>query len=174
MKTSETKTAATSANTSTLTEQQKRLLETPLDGLTRINKTHLFETKKLKVKLADDLKTGIITKDQFLAAYKAHTLLVEFSFDGLTIGEIIECLTSTTTLLKRFINNEAGKWNESIILETVSKGIYHVSARTLLDERKTHESDPMRAIGTNTAKAIAKGMTPEEILAAVKLQLGMK
>lgn len=141
------------------------------DGIKRTSKTVIFESKETK----DKLLVG--TDEQKDAVIDAHTLTVEFDFTGLTIDECCDQLASTTSFMKLFQNNVIGntdkRWNETTILDTISKGVYHVTCRSLLDDRTRRESDPLIGIKNYIGKAQSKGMSNDEIKKQLSSKFGI-
>lgn len=135
---------------------------TVFNGIKRTASTTVFESSETKNKLlsgTDEEKKKVIAD---------HTLTVEFDFDGLTIDECVDQLISTTSFMKLFQNNIIGngdkRWSESTILETISKGTYHITCRSLLDDRTRREADPTTALKNAAIKLKAKGMSNDEIM----------
>ncbi len=144
---------------------------TVFDGIKRTASTVIFESKETKDKLlvgSDDEKKAVVN---------AHTLTVEFDFTGLTIDECVDQLVSTTSFMKLFQNNIIGntdkRWTESEILETISKGTYHVTCRSLLDGRTRKESDPLIGIKNYINKAQSKGMSNDQIKEQLSEKFGI-
>lgn len=145
--------------------------EHPFDGIKRTAKTVIFEsteTKKSLLNVSDEEKKQVID---------AHTLTVEFDFTGLTVNECVDQLVSTTSFMKLFQNNIIGntdkRWTEQEILDTVSKGTYHITCRSLLDDRTRKESDPLSAIKKHIVKAQEKGMSNDQIKEQLSAKFGI-
>ena len=132
------------------------------DGIKRTASTVIFESKAIKQQLL------VGTEDEIKAVNKAHTLTVEFDFTGLTVNECVDQLVSTTSFMKLFQNNIIGntdkRWNEQTILDTIAKGTYHVTCRSLLDDRTRREADPTIALKNAAIKLKAKGLTNDQIM----------
>lgn len=139
------------------------------DGIKRTSKTVIFESKETK----DKLLVG--TDEQKDVVIGNHTLTVEFDFTGLTIDECCNQLASTTSFMKLFQNNVIGntdkRWDEATILDTVSKGTYHITCRSLLDDRTKKESDPLAAMVSKAKAMKAKGMSTDDIMAQLLAKL---
>jgi hypothetical protein len=132
------------------------------DGIKRTAETTIFESKAIKQKLL------VGTDDEIKAVNKAHTLTIEFDFTGLTVDECVDQLVSTTSFMKLFQNNIIGntdkRWTEQTILDTIAKGTYHVTCRSLLDDRTRREADPTTALKNAALKMKAKGLTNDQIM----------
>ena len=141
------------------------------DGIKRTAETTIFESVETKKRLLN------VPEDEQKQVVKAHTLTVEFDFTGLTIDECVNQLVSTTSFMKLFQNNIIGntdkRWDEATILEHVSKGTYHITCRSLLDDRTRREADPLAAIKKSIKNMQSKGMSAAAIKAEVQNQLAM-
>jgi len=139
------------------------------DGIKRTASTTIFESKEIKNKLL------VGTDEQKKAVNDAHTLTIEFDFTGLTIDECVDQLVSTTSFMKLFQNNIIGntdkRWTEQTILDTISKGVYHVTCRSLLDNRTRREADPTIALKNAAIKLKAKGLTNDQIMEQLLVKL---
>jgi hypothetical protein len=140
------------------------------DGIKRTAETTIFESKAIKQQLL------VGTEDEIKSTIKSHTLKVEFDFTGLTVDECVNQLVSTTSFMKLFQNNIIGntdkRWDEQEILNTVAKGTYHVSCRSLLDDRTRREADPLSAIKRYALKAKEKGLTKQQIIDSINEKFG--
>jgi len=145
---------------------------TIFDGIVRKNSTIVFESDAVKKSFKD--KDGKIPE----SIMKDHTLHVEFDFTGLTVEEAVSQLVSTTSFMKLFQNNIIGntdsRWTEQEILDTVSKGVYKIKVRDLLDNKKSRALTPEQRAAKTVKECKKVGMTDDEILAAVKAQLNIK
>ncbi len=123
-----------------------------------------FESKSIREELQFDKSETEINEIK-----KDHTIRGDFDFTGVTIIEIATFLTSTTSVLKQFQNNELSGMKETVILDLAQKR-QTVSVRTMLDTTKT------RTVGeASIEKTIEKmqkaGKSNNDIMAELERKL---
>ena len=132
--------------------------------------TIIFESDKIKWELVTKDKNDKVT-DEGAKQIGLHTLRVEFDFANVTDSEILTFLTSTTSAMKMFQNNVTKHWTEGEILEKCKAGVYKLSVRKLLDDRKSKELTEDERQRRFLAGELKSGKTKDQIKAELEAKL---
>jgi len=147
------------------------------DSLIFATKMELFATAESKKLLLVKNEKDELTDEGKLNLAK-HTCPVELNFKDVTVREALQQHASTTSFLKKWVNNIGKNLTDEQIISLCKVGL-KVSVRELIDGTRSPMTEEAKKLKTMKAE-LAKGKSVEQLraeyeamLAQVELELGL-